>query len=173
MNRWATIEGNMRFDLGREWLPGKARMMYLMCNPSTADAHADDNTIRRCIRFAAEHHCGSIEVVNLWPFRATDPSNLWRALDEGKISQSVAQRNIDFVCRAAQRATYRVMAFGIEPVRRNEVYVRDMVELVGHAGPLYALGVNDAGWPLHPLARGKLAITNGTQVQPWAMPGAA
>lgn len=47
-----------------------------MLNPSTADAEADDPTIRKCISFAKEWRCGALIVVNLYPYRATDPREL-------------------------------------------------------------------------------------------------
>jgi len=47
-----------------------------MLNPSTADADIDDPTIRKCVGFAQRMGLGSINVVNLFAWRATDPKNL-------------------------------------------------------------------------------------------------
>jgi hypothetical protein len=47
-----------------------------MLNPSTADAAIDDPTIRRCIEFSKRWGFGSMRVVNLYAYRATDPSEL-------------------------------------------------------------------------------------------------
>jgi hypothetical protein len=52
-----------------------------MLNPSTADGKEDDPTIRRCIGFAKSWGNGSLEVVNLFGFRATDPKELLEVKD--------------------------------------------------------------------------------------------
>jgi hypothetical protein len=51
-------------------------MVWVMLNPSTADADVDDPTIRRCINFAKREGCGSIEVINLYALRTTKPEHL-------------------------------------------------------------------------------------------------
>ena len=68
--------GRYRYRLDRRWADGPA-MGFIMLNPSTADADKDDPTIRRCIRFAKREGCGALVVVNLFPFRATKPADLW------------------------------------------------------------------------------------------------
>ncbi len=49
---------------------------FIMLNPSTADAHEDDPTIRRCKGFARSLAAGKLVVVNLFAFRATKPKVL-------------------------------------------------------------------------------------------------
>ena len=66
-----------RYTLWRQWGPG-APMVFVMLNPSTADATQDDPTIRRCIGFAKREGYGGIHVVNLFAYRATNPADLLR-----------------------------------------------------------------------------------------------
>lgn len=67
--------GLYRYRLDRRWADGPA-CCFIMLNPSTADAEVDDPTIRRCIGFAKREGCGRLIVVNLFAYRATDPSEL-------------------------------------------------------------------------------------------------
>jgi hypothetical protein len=55
--------------------------LFIMLNPSTADALRDDPTIKRCIYFANRELCTSLTVVNLFSFRATKPTELRTAVD--------------------------------------------------------------------------------------------
>ena len=66
------ISGDYRYELTRDWADGP-ECTFVMLSPSTADAHADDPTIRRCVGFATSLGCGSLRVVNLYAIRATDP----------------------------------------------------------------------------------------------------
>lgn len=55
--------------------------LFIMLNPSTADAELDDPTIRRCMGFAKEWLCTELTVVNIFALRATDPKELYQAAD--------------------------------------------------------------------------------------------
>ena len=64
-----------RYLLTRTWGAGPTAA-WIMLNPSTADAFADDPTIRRCVAFSRREGCGSLIVTNLYSLRATDPAAL-------------------------------------------------------------------------------------------------
>lgn len=68
--------GLYRYTLWRRWDASLPRAVFVMLNPSTADADKDDPTIRKCIGFAKRWGCGGIHVVNLFAFRATKPTAL-------------------------------------------------------------------------------------------------
>lgn len=68
--------GKYRYRLWRIWQNDKPKVLFVMHNPSTADANDDAPTIRRCIAFAKSWGYGGIFVGNLSPYRATDPSEL-------------------------------------------------------------------------------------------------
>lgn len=65
-----------RYRLWRLWDDLAPVMVWVMLNPSTADADVDDPTIRKCVGFAKANGHGGIIVVNLFAWRATDPKEL-------------------------------------------------------------------------------------------------
>ncbi len=68
-------DGVYRYRLWRRWGDGGS-LVFVMLNPSTADATEDDPTIRRCIGFARSWGYDGIQVVNLYALRATNPKGL-------------------------------------------------------------------------------------------------
>ena len=65
-----------RYELWRIWDDTKPKVMFIMLNPSTADAEKNDPTITRCIGFAKSWGYGGLYVGNLFGFRATSPKDL-------------------------------------------------------------------------------------------------
>lgn len=73
--------GTYRYRLWRRWSDILPTAIFIMLNPSTADAEEDDPTIRKCIGFAQRMSCGGLVVLNLFAYRATDPDACRRATD--------------------------------------------------------------------------------------------
>jgi hypothetical protein len=125
-------------------------MAFIGLNPSTADATADDPTVRRCVGFAKTWGFGGVDVVNLFAFRATEPRVLRRAADP------TGTENDAHLLEVAATAGRVVAAWGIHGSYRG----RDEAVL----GLLRAAGVKvsclshtQAGHPRHPLyAKGSL-----------------
>src|SRR4051812_17109287 len=74
-------DGLYRYRLWRIWEELAPVMVWVMLNPSTADADVDDPSIRKCVGFAKANGCGGIIVVNLFAWRATDPKELRAVAD--------------------------------------------------------------------------------------------
>jgi hypothetical protein len=119
-------------------------VLWVMLNPSTADASQDDATIRRCIKFSQIWGFGSLLVVNLFAYRSTDPKAL---LKVGPV-ESVGPDNWTELVAAAGRTAKGVAAWG-----NGGWYPRP--DLPTHSGGWWCLGKTNSGEPLHPLARGK------------------
>lgn len=68
--------GLYRYRLWRDWDTHRDSLLWIMLNPSTADAAQDDPTIRRCVGFAKQWGFGRIEVVNLFALRSPSPKAL-------------------------------------------------------------------------------------------------
>jgi hypothetical protein len=66
-----------RYWLTREWCESPtSRLVWVMLNPSTADANVDDPTIRRVVGFSKREEAHAAMVLNVWALRATDPKDL-------------------------------------------------------------------------------------------------
>lgn len=78
MHKTAVISpcGRYRYQLGRRWRLGRT-VLWIMLNPSIADADMDDRTIKRCIAFSQREGFGDMLVGNIYAYRSTDPSVLW------------------------------------------------------------------------------------------------
>ncbi|MGG6296134.1 DUF1643 domain-containing protein [Leptolyngbya sp. AN02str] len=134
--------GTYRYTLWREWDAALPRLAFVMLNPSTATAIANDPTIRRCIGFAQAWGFGAVEVVNLFAYRSTHPQQLRLAADP------VGTENDWYVQQAAEKAEIVVLAWG------NWGYLqardRTMYQLLASYNP-QCLGLTKTGQPRHPL----------------------
>lgn len=54
-----------------------SRCVFVMLNPSTATHLKNDPTVAKCCRFAARWGYGSVGVLNIFAWRATDPLELY------------------------------------------------------------------------------------------------
>lgn len=77
--------GLYRFELWRRGLADGPRAVFVLLNPSKADASNDDPTTRRCLAFAEREGCGPVVIVNLFAWRATSPRNLWAAVQRARV----------------------------------------------------------------------------------------
>lgn len=68
--------GCHRYGLGRIWNPSRSVIVWVMLNPSTADAFRLDPTVSRCRRRAESWMAGGIVVLNAFGLRSTDPDVL-------------------------------------------------------------------------------------------------
>jgi hypothetical protein len=139
----ATLDRVYRYRLWREWNPDAPRVSFVMLNPSTADAKTDDPTIRRCLGFAQSWGYGSLEVVNLFAYRATDPQELRGAADP------IGAENDRYLIAASQRAQTLILAWG----NWGKLHQRDqaVLRLLAECCKVYCLGINRSGQPRHPL----------------------
>lgn len=100
-----------RYLLTREGLGGTGTCLFIMLNPSTADAMVDDATIRRCSGFAQRWGYARLEVANIYAYRSTDP----RALRD--LADPVGPENDQYIAEAVARADKVVCAWGAHPAR--------------------------------------------------------
>lgn len=136
-----------RYWLLRGWDPALPAVLWVMLNPSTADATKDDATIRRCIKFSRRWGFGTMIVANLFAYRATDPKELHRV----GLVESVGPDNWTWLRSCAALTDKGIIAWG-----NGGYYPRP--DIPPHQGGWWHLGKTKSGEPLHPLARGKAFI---------------
>lgn len=145
MRRAATISpcGLYRFALHRWWVEHPVRwILWVMLNPSTANAFLDDRTIERIIAFSREWGYDGLMVGNLYAFRATNPDELQAAADP------VGPANDVYVRAMATTAETVVAAWGGHSFVCPAVPAR-MLQTIGK--PVMCLGTTKTGAPRHPL----------------------
>jgi hypothetical protein len=136
---------------------------WIMVNPSTADATADDPTIRKVIGFSQRMGARRIIVGNLFAFRATDIKALRTAADPIGIDGG------DHLRRIMREADRVIVAWG--PCAKLPKWLRSRwCEVAGIAEaygiPLFCIGTAGDGHPLHPLMQGY-----DRPILPWSPPG--
>lgn len=149
-----------RYRLWRKWGDGgKGSLVFLMLNPSTADAMQEDPTVRKCMGFANRNGYKGIEIINLFAFRTPKPSML---RTEGYVIGVENDRHIKAVLSSNADV---VLAWGRHPfpserlrqVRRLILKLNESdshVEHLGHGNHFWTLGMNKGGTPAHPLMLG-------------------
>ena len=142
INRSAVIsdDGLYRYRLDRWWGEGP-RVAWIMLNPSTADADVDDPTIRRCIGFTKAWGYDGLTVVNLYPFRATKPRDLYHWL-RNRPNGLAVNRNSSVLDEVASVAPLVVTAWGANA---------DPGDVLPPPPDWCHLGLTKGGHPRHPL----------------------
>lgn len=127
-----------RYALWRIWDPSKPSVTFIGLNPSRADESTDDPTIKRVKQFAFDWGFGSVYMLNLFAFIATDPQQLLSCPDP-------IGRNDDVIKRYASRGEEVVFAWG-----NHETHGRNLLmqEIFPNAK---CLAKNMNGSPKHPL----------------------
>jgi hypothetical protein len=137
----AGIYENYRYWLIREWDIDKNKILWIMLNPSIADAKKDDPTIRKIINYSRDWGYGGFYVCNLYSWIETDSNKLLKEKDTDYVGP-----NTDKLIKHLNALLgMTILACGnkAEPARLKEVY--KMIK------PCYCLKVNKDGTPAHPL----------------------
>lgn len=132
-----------RYMLRRQWaMDAKRYCLFVMLNPSTADAIEDDPTIRRCIGYAKSWGYDVLLVGNAYAYRSTDPSQLWT------VDDPVGPENDERLAQMSALAGLVVAAWGsnVQPGRAVEV-----IDTLRKFNDVHFLSLTRDGQPKHPL----------------------
>jgi len=146
--------GRYRWSLHRRWSSGPLAL-WVMLNPSTADASTDDPTLRRCLALSRDWGFGAVSVANLFAWRATDPRELGIAPDPVGAHNELVLRSM------AQAADVVVAAWGAHPAARSRA-----ASTLPLLPPTQCVGITADGHPRHPLYVRRTVV-----LRSWQTPG--
>lgn len=141
-----------RYHLWREWGNKKRRCIILGLNPSTATELLDDATIRRCIGYSKAWGFGAYDMLNLFAWRSTDPTELLKLSDTNRVGPD----NDEVIRRVVRGASRVVLAWGSHKklgaiVAERAEHVRRIVLATCPRDIVGQFGTNADGQPKHPL----------------------
>ena len=147
--------GTYRYLLHRDLASAGVRghVLWVMANPSTADAYSDDPTVRRVRGFSLRWGFSSVAIVNVYAFRSFSPASLTAAHRAGIDVRG--PHNSWHVMRAARAADRIILAWGKvfsgEHWDESKSLVLRALRQRAPSVPMYALGLTPGGAPRHPL----------------------
>lgn len=124
-----------RHALWRIWDQNKPLVMFIGLNPSTANEHTDDPTIRRVKKFAADWGYGGVYMMNLFTYVTAYPEELIKCGDP----------NYSVLRVMADKCEKIIFAWG--SFKEAEDRGREVINMFDG----YALVINSNGSPRHPL----------------------
>ena len=137
--------------------PDNGVLVFIMLNPSTANAEKNDPTIRKCLGFAKDWGYGRLEVVNLFAYRSPEPRDLARA--EGT-DITGGRHNHDAIQEAVQNANLVVCAWGGASslparfkkgaLKNRSKEVLDLIKAQGKQPYTISAKLTASGQPQHP-----------------------
>jgi hypothetical protein len=139
-----------RYIWRHTWDVSLPALVVIGLNASIADEQRKDPTVTRCVNFASAWGLGSLWMLNLFAFRATDP-NAMKA-EARPIGEENNQTLIDVCGNVHHLDGGRILAaWGNHGTHLNRS--RDVTQLLCQNArvPLWALRVTKANQPQHPL----------------------
>lgn len=150
MSKGAIIDGEYRYLLWRE-LDEKERprksLLWIMLNPSTADAERDDATIRKVCGFSRRWGFNEVRITNLYALRSRDPKALKTH------PEPIGPLNDEHLRYELSLTDNVVLAWGAHADVHRAKKVSDMARLASPSR-VWHLGLTGSGQPKHPLMLG-------------------
>lgn len=134
-----SADGKYRFKLWRIWDDAKPKILWVMHNPSKADAVESDKTIDKIIRFSKAWGYGGIYVGNLFPYRTSKPKEV-RAAGFQVVAH---EENWQHIFDMAAECELKILAHG------NPVF--ELPAMRQLYGDWHYLKLTGKGNPYHPL----------------------
>ena len=133
-----------RYFLGRELNGGEGSVMFLMLNPSVANAERHDKTVSWCIDFAEKFGFHWLYVTNLSPRCDIKSPDLRHA---GPESKKVWKKNLSWIRKVARESDLIVAAYGNDGSLENRA--KRVLNVLSEYD-IHCLQENATGHPRHP-----------------------
>lgn len=128
----------------------KPRMaLWVMLNPSTADADTDDPTIRRCASFSKREGFAGFYVGNLYALRSANPDDLRDSMEAG--IDPIGPENDEYLRTLASWSDAIICAWGAHDMARENYRAAAVMNLLCRYHDLMCLGLTGGGSARHPL----------------------
>ncbi len=134
-----------RYALFRQWNLEDPILMFIGLNPSTANEHDNDPTIRRVIKFAFDWGYGGVSMLNLFPLVSSNPSDLLDFYNT-PFHDLALEENNKYLERCFDKCSELVFAWGA--FKQAEKRAEEVIKMFPNA---LCLGKNMNGSPKHPL----------------------
>lgn len=129
-----------RYMLSRVWDENLPMVVFIGLNPSTADETTDDNTIKKCIKFATSWGYGGLYMLNLFAYRSTNPYEMYNVADP------VGSKNNGYIQEYAKKSDKVICAWG-----NMGSYNGRSSNILKQLDNAYYIKLNKTGEPSHPL----------------------
>ncbi|AEE50136.1 DUF1643 domain-containing protein [Haliscomenobacter hydrossis] len=132
---------NYRYQLWRIWDDSKPKLMFIMLNPSTADAQENDPTINRCTSFAQNWGYGGLYVGNIFAYRSTNPAVLKQVTnplgDDNYFHLLQMRKKCEIIVAAWGNNGPKLENLSLPEIETTELYCIDWTKLDRPKHPLY------------------------------------
>lgn len=144
----------MRYRLWRRWADGPV-LVVIGLNPSTADEAKTDPTVAKCMRHAIMWGLKGLVMLNLFPYRSTDPVTMKKAVNQLPrwLWRNEIALNRDTIWKECYDTTGSggaiLAAWGNHGSFRGESH--RIMEPIKPYHDIACLGLTKSGEPRHPL----------------------
>ena len=149
-----------RYALVEVWNPELPLIMWLLMNPSMAGLRFSDSTVTKTGKISRHHGAGGQVIVNTGAFRATKQQDL-------RGQEAIGPENFSTIQKLAPAALKVVLAYGKPPAELEAAGPEISRMLREQGADLYYLKKRLDGRPMHPLARGRSAISAQAELIRW------
>ncbi|HPS28853.1 MAG TPA: DUF1643 domain-containing protein [bacterium] len=134
----------LRFLLERIWDKKKPAALFILLNPSKASVYKLDNTFCNIVNICVDSGYGSLKLVNLFPFMATDPAELKDSLDLGK------EENEKVIIREIDSVNDIFIAWGTEDnFKDRKEWLDKLLQKHANNKKIYCWADKDGNYPKH------------------------